>query len=146
MHSERTKILFLRISYWVGAIYDAVWVAPMVFPALGASYFGVANFDPDPIFRYGLGAGAALMAGWTVLLLWADRRPVERRGVLLLTIIPVKVGLDLASLILPVYGVIPWEKWLLTKIDAVILYILFIFSYVHSAGLVKKRQEGPVTI
>ena len=37
--------------------------------------------------------GAALMFGWTALLLWADRAPVERRDVLLLTVFPVVVGL-----------------------------------------------------
>lgn len=38
-------------------------------------------------------AGAPLMAGWTVLLLWADRRPLERRGVLSITVVPVIAGL-----------------------------------------------------
>jgi hypothetical protein len=38
-------------------------------------------------------AGAPLMAGWTVLLPWADRRPLERRGVLPITVIPVIAGL-----------------------------------------------------
>ncbi len=33
------------------------------------------------------------MAGWTVLLTWADRRPLERRGVLPITIVPVIAGL-----------------------------------------------------
>ena len=33
------------------------------------------------------------MFGWTALLLWADRAPVERRDVLLLTVFPVVVGL-----------------------------------------------------
>jgi hypothetical protein len=33
------------------------------------------------------------MAGWSVLLLWADRRPLERRGVLPITMLPVIAGL-----------------------------------------------------
>jgi hypothetical protein len=37
--------------------------------------------------------GAPLMAGWTVLLLWADRQPLERRGVLPITVLPVIAGL-----------------------------------------------------
>ena len=40
-------------------------------------------FDrPGAELRYGLRAGAPLMAGWTLLLLWADRRPVERKDVI----------------------------------------------------------------
>jgi hypothetical protein len=32
-----------------------------------------------------MGLAGSLMLGWTILLLWADRRPVERRGVLMIT-------------------------------------------------------------
>src|SRR6266508_3403704 len=34
-----------------------------------------------------MGAGVALLAGWTLLLLWADRRPLQHKGVLRLTIL-----------------------------------------------------------
>jgi hypothetical protein len=37
------------------------------------------------------------MAGWTALLVWADREPVQRRGVLLLTVCPVLIGLFAAG-------------------------------------------------
>jgi hypothetical protein len=40
-----------------------------------------------------MGMGASLMLGWTALLLWADRSPMERKGVLLLTVLPVIAGL-----------------------------------------------------
>lgn len=33
------------------------------------------------------------MAGWTLLVLWASRKPLERRGILPITIAPVIVGL-----------------------------------------------------
>ena len=46
-----------------------------------------------PEFGYAMRTGAPLMAGWTVLLLWADRKPLERRGVLLITVAPVIAGL-----------------------------------------------------
>ena len=35
---------------------------------------------------YGLINGAPLMIGWTILLLWADRKPMERKDTLLLTL------------------------------------------------------------
>ena len=37
--------------------------------------------------------GGALMAGWTVLLAWGAFRPIQRRGVLVMTAVPVIVGL-----------------------------------------------------
>jgi hypothetical protein len=134
----RSTILMLRISYWTGAILDALWVIPMVFPEIGFSLMGIRHGEVGGELRYALAIGAALMLAWTVLLLWADRRPVERRGVLLITIVPLKVCLDLASLYLPVLGLMTIERFIISKIDAILIYCLFIFSYAASAGLARK--------
>lgn len=139
------RILMLRFSYWTGAVLDALWVIPMLFPQVGGRLFGLKNFNPDGKFRYVSACGAALMLGWTALLLWADRKPVERRGVLLLTILPVKVCLDLAKLWLVKYAVVPLEKLLAASVDAVFLYALFIFSYVYSNSLVKNEKRSANT-
>ena len=135
------KILWLRISYWVGAILDAIWCLPMLIPQWGGLMFGLKNFNPSGEFRYVLGTCAALMFGWTCLLIWADRKPVERRGILLLTIVPVKVCLDISKIFLLVYHVISLEKLLVSSIDAVVLYVLFIYSYVNSRSLVQTGKE-----
>ena len=37
--------------------------------------------DTSGTYRFAMGYGASLMLGWTLLLLWAYRRPVERRVV-----------------------------------------------------------------
>jgi hypothetical protein len=78
-------VRWLRISYWVGAIVDAVAAAQMLYPPLFAFGMRLTPFVPGDDYRYAMGMGASLMLGWTALLLWADRKPVERRGVLLLT-------------------------------------------------------------
>ena len=54
---------------------------------------GLPRFEPGADYRYAMGMGASLMVGWTALLLWADRRPMERKGVLPLTVLPVIAGL-----------------------------------------------------
>ena len=133
------RILWLRISYWVGAILDGLWVIPMYFPSLGAKIYGIEEMAFGGEFRYALAIGAALMLGWTFLLIWADRKPVERRGVLLLTIFPVKVGLDLANIYLFVYGYATVKGMLPSWILSFLLYVLFIYSYVNSRGLVEKE-------
>ena len=46
-----------------------------------------------------MGMGASLMFGWTVLLLWADQKPLERKAVLLITLLPVVLGLALNEII-----------------------------------------------
>ena len=77
------QILWLRASYWLGAVADA--------------FVGVRMLMPDAMgeagFRYAMGTSSALAFGWTVLLVWADRQPMQRKGILLITIFPVISGL-----------------------------------------------------
>ncbi len=86
-------VCWLRISYRVGALVDALAGAQMRSPRLLAFGMGLDDFRPSPDTRYAMGMVAALMFGWTALLLWADRRPIERRDVLALTVVPVIAGL-----------------------------------------------------
>ncbi|MGX9789772.1 hypothetical protein [Mycobacterium sp. MMS18-G62] len=93
--STANAVRWLRRSYWAGALVDAVAAVGMAVPRL---YGPTLRFKPDfdrsgPEFSYAMRAGAPLMAGWTVLLMWADRRPLERRGVLPITVVPVVAGL-----------------------------------------------------
>ena len=81
----KDTILFLRIAYWWGVIADAVSAILMLFPNL---FLRVMNFNlaPGGDFAFGLSYGVPLMIGWTILLIWADRKPLERKGILLLTL------------------------------------------------------------
>jgi hypothetical protein len=88
-------IRWLRISYWVGAVVDAVAAAQMLYPPLFKFGMGLPEFAPGDDYRFAMGMGASLMIGWTALLVWADRKPMERRGVLPLTVLPVIAGLAL---------------------------------------------------
>ena len=96
----KNKIIWLRISYWVGAIVDGLATLRMLFPKIA---YGVE-------YRYALGLGASLMLGWTFLLVWADRKPLERKGVLLLTVFPVVTGILLAEIYAVVKGLLLLEK------------------------------------
>ena len=77
---------------WVGAFVDTLAVAALLSPALSRAMLGV-DVPVTPALLYAMRTGAALMLGWTVLLLWASVRPVERRAVVLLTVVPVIFGL-----------------------------------------------------
>ena len=115
------RILLLRISYWVGAISDGFATLRMLFPRIVSG----------PEYRYALGLGASLMLGWTFLLIWADRKPMERKGVLLLTAFPVCTGLLLAEIYAVISGVITLNKMLPTAMFLIVLIILFSFSYFY---------------
>ena len=116
------RVLLLRISYWVGIIADGFATLRMVFPRI----------DSGSEYRYALGLGASLMFGWTLLLIWADRKPMERKGVLLLTAFPVCTGLLLAEIYAVIGEVITFNKMLPTAIFLIVLIILFSFSFFYA--------------
>lgn len=124
------RILWLHIAYWVGIILDARAALYMVFPEF--------NSHADPAFaaslpyRFAMAYGAALMAGWTALLFWADRKPVERRFVLVLTVCPVIVGLTLSRLVLTAAGKLPIPFTVASLALPVSLTVLFLFAYFNS--------------
>ena len=87
----RENILWLRIAYWAGIIMDAIAAIQMLFPQLLVRTYNI-DLVPDAEFIFAMRYGAPLMIGWTVLLFWADRKPVERKDILLITAFPVVVG------------------------------------------------------
>ena len=123
------KYPLLRISYWAGAILDGVAALAMIFPALGKKMFGLANFNPGTDYSFAMGMSASLMLGWTALLIWADRDPLSRKGILLLTVFPVIFGIVIAEIIVVASGLIAVGQMIPLWIMQVSLSILFIFSY-----------------
>lgn len=130
--SESQRIKFLRISYWAGAIFDALVIVPMLSPKVASVAFGIPNFNPGSDYRYAIYIAASLMLGWVCLLIWADRKPVERRGVLLLTIFPVLTGLVISGIYAVASNLIPMDKMVPTWIVQGILAILFGYSYLNA--------------
>ncbi len=118
----------LRISYWAGAITDGFAALAMIFPGLGKRIFGLTDFSPGPDYTFAMGMGASLMLGWTALLLWADRDPLARKGILLLTVFPVIFGIVIAEIMAVRSGLIA-VRWMIPLwIMQAMLSILFIFS------------------
>ncbi len=121
------KVTLLRASYWAGAILDVLAFFMMLVPALFAWNNRLVEFQPGIEYRYAMGMGEPLMLGWTVLLLWADRRPLERRSVLWITLLVV-----LGEVLTEIYGVrsgfIGAGALTGTWILQLLLVILFLFS------------------
>lgn len=99
-------VRWLRASCLTGALVDALAAGELLSPRLLALAAGLADPPAAPGFRYARGTAAALMLGWTGLLLWAARRPMERRGVLGLTI-AVVLGLALNEAVAVSAGFLP---------------------------------------
>ena len=128
---ERT-ILFLRLSYWIGAIVDTIVGIAMICPPVFAAMEGFTSFAPGYDYTFAMGMGASLMFGWTVLLLWGDRKPVERKGILLITVFPVITGIYANRLNGIATGFVTLEGSLISLVLPIMLVILLVGSFLYS--------------
>ena len=72
-----SKVKWLRISYWAGVIGDfAVAILVLIPERMGV-----------PSYVYPMGLMSALAFSWGCMLIWADREPLERKWILLPTIL-----------------------------------------------------------
>ncbi len=72
------------------------------------------------------------MLGWTVLLIWADRKPMERKGIILITVIPVISGMVLAGVFVVYVGMARVERMIPVWVLQSVLLIFFSYSYFHT--------------
>lgn len=91
-----TRLILLRIAYGWGIIADAASAVLMLFPNLFVRAMNI-RLVSDTNLSFGLLYGAPLMIGWTILLCWANQKPVERKAILLLTL-PVVAGYVLVEI------------------------------------------------
>lgn len=119
----KKKGILLIIAYLIGAVVDAAVSVPMFEAAFSANY----NYE----ISYFIASGAILMIGWTFLLLWAAHKPVERRGVLLITLVPI-TGIFISSLVINAQSAYPLGIFLFRIIGGTLLASLYIFTYLFT--------------
>ncbi len=125
----KNKILWLRVCYWIGAIVDGFVAIAWLFPDFWASFSNFSQHQPGIELSFAMWQGAALMFGWAILLLWADRKPVERKSIILITIVPVISGLILANILSVTSGLRTFEATIPVLLLQLILAALFITGY-----------------
>jgi predicted CoA-binding protein len=142
-----SPVRWLRLSYWVGAIADGAAAVAMAVPEVGAAVYQMESFEPGAAYRYATRLGASLMLGWTVLLLWADRKPVERRGVLPITVLVI-AGLAWAGAYAVSVDLITLPMMVPTWVLQGILAALFLYSYFRSLGTTAEASisEGQIPL
>ena len=111
-----TKKMFI-----IGAVLDGLVAVVMLAPSLGALAWGFDEPVLDPGYRFAMSLGAALMVGWTALLVWAAAEPVERRAVAPLTMLVV-AGLMSAEFLGMASGFLPASRvWALLGVQVALL-------------------------
>lgn len=126
--STNFQIMVLRYGYWVGAIIDLLAFFMMLASMiegfdLGYSVSGVTND-----YRFAMTWASSLMLGWTVLLIWGDRKPVDRKEIVLFTVFPVIIGVLITNILYK-------TEWIQNAIGA----ILFMCCYMQSINLPKEE-------
>ncbi|MDJ0699463.1 MAG: hypothetical protein QNJ07_06360 [Woeseiaceae bacterium] len=136
---SQTKKVLLSGPYWLGIVADALWAVALFVPAVFGALTGNPDFDPSLDFRLTMAIGGILMAGWTILLVWAVRRPIERRFVILLTAFPVVFGLFVIALVRVLEGN-TFQVWILIK--TAVLFVLMIGSFVLAEKIDRDRSSS----
>jgi len=131
------QIKWLKIAFLAGIITDALALVPMLYPPMAKLIWGFDKFSDNYFFamRY----GASLMTGWTLVLIWAYKKPLERRFIAVLTIIVI-IGLVVTEIFAIANGSININKMIPTWILQIVLLCLFSFSYAITHKISKQKQ------
>ena len=119
----------LKLAYVVGAVTDLVAALLMVFPQFATAFWGLQNFPEE--YYFAMGMGAPLMIAWTVLLLWAYKKPVERRFISPLTMLVI-IGIASTNIIMISRGLFTLTGMIPSFINQGILLALFGFGYFYT--------------
>lgn len=96
MNDQKKKMLLIKLPYWLGIGADTLWAVGLLFPQVYGALTGKAEFNPDFQTMQILRIAGILMTGWTFILIWGVRKPVERRFIILLTAFVV-IGISMVA-------------------------------------------------
>ena len=110
----------MRLSYWIAAIADFIIAILVWIP----ERMGVSEV------AYPMGLASVIAFSWGVMLLIADRKPVERKWVIIPTALVVTLIAGTRTLF-ALEGAI--ESSLVLLLFSAALVILMVYSYYHAA-------------
>lgn len=125
----RRQEKILQTAFLAGAITDAGAILPMLIPPLAKLLWGFE--DVSGAYKFAMGYGASLMLGWTVLLIWAYQKPMERKAVAALTVLVI-CGLVITEIVAVLTGHIAAWRLMPTWLLQAILLVLFAGGFHYS--------------
>lgn len=117
----------LITSYWIGIIADAIASLLLFSPTIVGLILQPKPFELSPVYLYVSRIAGALMLGWTVLLYWAQRKPVERVDILLIMLFPVVAVLAGAAVLVAISEAV-------SAVNLLPMFVLF-GTYIPSSDL-----------
>jgi len=118
------KIRWLRIAYWTAAIVDFIVAILVLIP-------GRMGVD---LYVYPMGLMSAVAFSWGVLLILADRHPVERRWMIVPTILVV-VLLGVVGLHAGLTELMPWVRIIPSSGAIIIVLAILVYSYMNARDI-----------
>lgn len=124
----------LMTSYWIGIVADALATILLFSPEISRIVLQPQPFELSENFLYVSRIAGALMLGWTVLLFWAQLKPVERVDILLITLFPVVTLLAVAAALVAQSNQIPIARLLPLFVLYFVVFCTFIPSFLWAKG------------
>ncbi len=115
------QIILLRVSYWTAAVADFIIAVLVLIP----ERMGVTGFV------YPMGLMSAVAFSWGVLLVFADRKPIERKWVLPPTILVVFL-LGVVGAYAAIINLIPVSRIIGSSAAAVLILSLLIYTFINT--------------
>jgi hypothetical protein len=130
--AKNNQLLLLKLSFIIGTIADFVvgtnWLLISFgysIPNLISSFTGTGTD-----YRFAMYIATMFMFGWTVLLFWGYLRPVERRGLLIITAVLLSISILVELLFYRnLLAGIGFTSGIILRL---LLIIKFTFSYFYS--------------
>lgn len=138
------KIIVIRCGFWAGAILDLLSaIASLIYMLSPNETFINTMFKWPPINEMSymiLITECALMFGWTALLIWGDRKPIQRRDILLLTAAPVVSMIVIFNIIAIVQGNVYWS--ISRILPPALVLVLILFAYILARSTAKQEESS----
>jgi hypothetical protein len=136
---EKRAIFWLKLAFLLGAIIDGLMVIPMAIPWAANLMWGYKDFNS--MYYAAMGMGASLMFAWTILLVWAYRKPLERRYIALFTMIIV-AGFVLSEIIQVFRGYAEFSNILFSLVVQAVILTLYGYGFYLSGKVIEKKKGG----
>jgi hypothetical protein len=127
----------LKTCMITGFVVDACMVVIFILPSLRVMVFGENPVLQTPLYEWGIRLVGSLGAGWTLLLLWASRKPLKRKDILLFTVFPLMAGAFAATVYAFLQHTVSLQFFLLFTFITLAHCPYFMFIWIKATRAVK---------
>lgn len=130
--SKGNHLFFLKLSFLIGTIADFIVGINWLFISLGynipnlISFFRGAGTD----YRFAMYIGTMFMFGWTAILFWGYLKPLERRGLLIITAVLLSISIIIELVFY--YNILAGRGFTFGVVLRLLIIGKFTFSYFYS--------------